>query len=444
MNSVSAGFGDLAIGGTAAPARPVRDNGSGGFGEVLYEAMSQGENARNDSTVEGREPARGRNEGDSNEADAEKRGDADQSSTTDVVTLSAAPDAMRPLPSPPPAADGTGNGDLTDALTGEGKAAESGAVDGTAQNDAAVRKAALNNQLQARRHRARHERDQAEINSELATDLAAKLQQLLDGKSSGTEVPIDTRATEREWRRAMIAKLAGMVEPSASERSGQPQASRPAVSQSSAAADMSRILSSIANQPTEQVAQAAKSFNASGIAEMFNGDRLSNVDRHAAQLTHLRIESSMMAPFRVELDAATVASPAIDERTMDVELPEQIVQSIRLQALDLGGEARVRLRPAYLGEVVVSVKVDAGAVTATLQADTAAVRRWMETHETSLRMGLADQGLHLDRLIVSEPSKSESEPGERRRQTPQEQPERQSPRRSARNEEEAGTFEVVV
>jgi flagellar hook-length control protein FliK len=444
VNSVNTDFSDLAIGGTAAPARPNREEGSAGFGEVLYEALSQGESGKDDHVVDAREPARRGDETDPNEADAEKDGEGDQQSTTDVVNLSATADLMRPMPTPPPPTEAAEMADLSEAFTSREGSTEGATVDAMAQSDAGARQAALNNQLQARRHRSRHERDLADINSELADNLAAKLEQLVEGNQSGAESPIDTRATEREWRRAVIAKLAGMVEPSPSERSGHPKPSRSSAPPAPSAPDMSRILSSIANQSTDQMSQAAKSFSAKGIVEMLDGDRLSSFDRHAAQLNHLRIESSMAAPFRVEFDAASMASPAIDEPAMDADLPEQIVQSIRLQALDLGGEARVRLRPAYLGEVVVSVKVEAGAVTATLQADTAAVRRWIETHETSLRIGLADQGLHLDRLIVSEPSKSESEPGERRRQQQQERPARQGPRRSARNQEEAGTFEVVV
>jgi flagellar hook-length control protein FliK len=140
--------------------------------------------------------------------------------------------------------------------------------------------------------------------------------------------------------------------------------------------------------------------------------------------------------------SSVVATPALAASS---EFPQQIVQAMHLQALEGGGEARVRLRPDYLGEVVIAIKVENGAVTAILQAETPEVREWAKANEPALRQSLAEQGLHLERLTVSDDvPKSESEnrdPREQRRQ-PQARPQQQ-PRRPRRDDDVA-TFEVVV
>jgi len=115
----------------------------------------------------------------------------------------------------------------------------------------------------------------------------------------------------------------------------------------------------------------------------------------------------------VAVDAPATAGAS----TLDQALPTQIVRSIRLQWQAGQGEARMQLRPEYLGELTVTIKVDQGAVTATLHAETAEVRRWIETHSASLRDGLAEQGLRLDRLIVAdERPRPDASPDRRQRQ----------------------------
>ena len=122
----------------------------------------------------------------------------------------------------------------------------------------------------------------------------------------------------------------------------------------------------------------------------------------------------MLTPWLVTTDGASAETAGRRAATIDTDLPKQIVQSIRLQALDLGGEAHVRLRPEYLGEVVVSVKVMHGAVTATLQADTAAVRRWIETNEASLRQASPNT----DCISIASSSRSRPSPNPRARRAP--------------------------
>ncbi len=103
--------------------------------------------------------------------------------------------------------------------------------------------------------------------------------------------------------------------------------------------------------------------------------------------------------------------PGTGRVAQDVDaLHSQLVQSLRVQWAGGEGEARVRLRPEYLGDVVATIKVEHGTVTATLQADTPEVRRWMEANAQTLRDALVEHGLKLDRLIVQ----SEPAPGEPR------------------------------
>ena len=71
------------------------------------------------------------------------------------------------------------------------------------------------------------------------------------------------------------------------------------------------------------------------------------------------------------------------------ELQNQIVQAMRVQWNGGIGDAQIRLQPAYLGDLAISLKVENGAVTAHLAASSAEVRQWIEANESSLRQGLA-------------------------------------------------------
>jgi hypothetical protein len=84
------------------------------------------------------------------------------------------------------------------------------------------------------------------------------------------------------------------------------------------------------------------------------------------------------------------------------DLGNQLVKGIRLAWKDGTGEARLRLNPEDLGEVLVSIKVTRGEVSATLQSETAGVRAWLEQHAHVLKSALAQQGLHLDDFVVTD------------------------------------------
>ena len=130
------------------------------------------------------------------------------------------------------------------------------------------------------------------------------------------------------------------------------------------------------------------------------------------------------------------------ESAADPPLPTQIVQAISIQAANGGGEAQVKLQPGYLGDVTVSIIVDHGGVTASIEASSPAVREWIAGHEPMLRQGLGDQGLRLDRLVVQ----ADATHTEREDDRPSDggaAQHRQPPPRQKHQPAE-GTFEVVV
>lgn len=99
----------------------------------------------------------------------------------------------------------------------------------------------------------------------------------------------------------------------------------------------------------------------------------------------------------------------------DGDVATQIVRSIKTSLKDGIGEARVRLRPDYLGEVRIELKVEGDRVSAVLQVERADVRQQVEQGSQSLRSTLAAQGLHLEELTVREDgSRQDRREGERR------------------------------
>src|SRR5262245_56207258 len=142
---------------------------------------------------------------------------------------------------------------------------------------------------------------------------------------------------------------------------------------------------------------------------------------------------------------SSVASSAPASAPSVVAVPEEagvvssIVQTLRLQMRDGVGTAVVHLEPEYLGAVSISLRVENGVVTATMQAENPQVRGWMEANASMLRDSLASQGLTLDQLIVTD-DRIADDSSSNRQEHEQEQPARQRPRR----DDDATTFEVVV
>jgi len=121
------------------------------------------------------------------------------------------------------------------------------------------------------------------------------------------------------------------------------------------------------------------------------------------------------------------------------DVMNQLVQAIRLQWRDGLGDARLTLQPEYLGEVTISLRVDQQSVSAHISAASPDIRQWVASSESLLRAGLADQGLTLDRLVVSDRSPERDPDRDRGQKRPQ--PGFEPPRRRPR---EAATFEITV
>ena len=150
------------------------------------------------------------------------------------------------------------------------------------------------------------------------------------------------------------------------------------------------------------------------------------------------------APLLRDVRVATIEAPVrLAEPAVADDVQTQIVKSMRLQWSGGAGEARVTLKPEYLGEVVATIKVEQGVVTATLQADTPEVRRLLETQTASLREALVEHGLKLDRVVISEPETPSGQPGDRRPRGRQPQPPPSRQRRRPRDDDGGATFELT-
>jgi flagellar hook-length control protein FliK len=197
---------------------------------------------------------------------------------------------------------------------------------------------------------------------------------------------------------------------------------------------------------------------AAGDSSMSHGDASSS-QQHQPSFDDRRVRDALLAasharsqngsqPLTVAIEsqasfarfidgAASLQAPAPGSPATMATVDEQVIRGIQLQMRDGGGEVRIHLRPEHLGDVVVEMRVERDGVVATLRADTPAVRGWLAGHQDDLRAGLADVGLHLERLTVSD------------REAPQEQPrdpaQDEAPRRRRREQlAGSGRFEVEV
>ena len=109
--------------------------------------------------------------------------------------------------------------------------------------------------------------------------------------------------------------------------------------------------------------------------------------------------------------SSQVSSPA-SAPGAPMPVPSQVVRAISLAWKAGQGEARIRLQPEHLGELVVTLRVEQGVVVAIVKAENAEARERIQANEALLREGLAQQGLDLDSLVVT------ADP-DRRREQPQ-------------------------
>jgi len=150
---------------------------------------------------------------------------------------------------------------------------------------------------------------------------------------------------------------------------------------------------------------------------------------------------------RTTLASAVQSMSGVLDRSVgldDGSLHRQMVKGIQLQSQNGIGDARLTLRPEYLGEVSIALRVEDGGVTAHVSASAADVREWLGANEALLRQGLLDQGLKLERLIVTQ------EPAEPRRDTRDSQARQQQSQPNEgdkprpRRRDDVGTFEITV
>jgi hypothetical protein len=127
--------------------------------------------------------------------------------------------------------------------------------------------------------------------------------------------------------------------------------------------------------------------------------------------------------------ASAPSSPGSEEPTLE----RQIVQSLHTVWKGGSGEARLTLKPEYLGHITISVRVEQGAATAVLHVEEPQVRAWVQAHEPLLRQGLSSQGLTLERLTVSD----ERHPAEGRRRD-------EEPRRNRRSHRPGSPDETPI
>jgi flagellar hook-length control protein FliK len=141
-------------------------------------------------------------------------------------------------------------------------------------------------------------------------------------------------------------------------------------------------------------------------------------------------------PAQAALHAVERTESALQAFTPDqtAENVSRMIESMRIQWRQGVPEAKVRLNPEHLGEVTISIRVDRGAVTATVHAETPEVQQWLETQQDRLRSGLADQGLSLERFVVNRD----------RQQQQREQRQQQAPRYRMQPEPQGQRFEITV
>ena len=136
---------------------------------------------------------------------------------------------------------------------------------------------------------------------------------------------------------------------------------------------------------------------------------------------------------------APLPSPGAGALAADEQIAnlQRMVQTMRVMVRETVSQATVRLRPEHLGEVTIDVRVDGTSVSAVIHSESANVREWMQGQESTLRNGLSEHGLHLEKLQVQRDGRHDG------REEPHQQPERRKAR--ARQHDAAqGTFEITV
>ncbi|WP_168122250.1 flagellar hook-length control protein FliK [Paenibacillus sp. HB172176] len=79
-----------------------------------------------------------------------------------------------------------------------------------------------------------------------------------------------------------------------------------------------------------------------------------------------------------------------------------LVQKLQIQTLNGNSEAKLMLMPEHLGQVDVRLSMQNGILTAVFHTDTAAAKDMLDNQMAQLRASLQAQGLHVDKLQVTQ------------------------------------------
>lgn len=141
------------------------------------------------------------------------------------------------------------------------------------------------------------------------------------------------------------------------------------------------------------------------------------------------------------LSASSVPANAPLPPAVGEQVTSQIVSSLKMQWKDGIGEAKLHLRPDALGQVSVTLRVEQGAVTAVVKAESPQVQEWVLQHQQALRQQLQDAGLRLDELSVNPDGE---QPNGGRQDTPDESGEQSSRRHPSRRPGDGPRFDQLL
>jgi flagellar hook-length control protein FliK len=327
-------------------------------------------------------------------------------STQDAAVLSALK-AQTPVPSAVPSA------------TDQAQAASAAASVTTIAPQPAVRDAATQASSTAARRATSRVAAQAVLDKVVRQDGAAK---------EAATAPASA-AVAAAGGTARVALISGSPSPESARQAGKPTVARAPVG------DTISIAATLASSNADTAAGERRS-SGQGSGGQEAAPQAKQLLVSAAGTGVVVTSPELRQAFDRMLTSVAMARPSLDGSS-GAAVTDQIVRGMQLQMKGNVGEARITLAPEHLGEVVVEMRVEKDGVVATLRADTPAVRGWLATHQDDLRAGLADVGLRLDDLQVSERD------SQRGRQQPPAEQQPQTPRRARRTSTgELPRFEV--
>ncbi len=268
------------------------------------------------------------------------------------------------------------------------------------------------------------------------TDAAEALADLGASEETFAEPAADTaRAAANAARLAKLISQSG----GAAEQQGSAAASRAAADATGREAGRPSVSEEAINGFTSEQAVAVAANAQAGTASSFSFDERRDSpsqDQRATTAMHAITPAAAGSTFAMPTALIAETVPAAPAQGPGPETMNQLVQSMRTQFRNGIGEAVVRLNPDHLGAVSISLRVEHGTVTASVAAESASVRQWLESQEQTLRQSLAGQGLNLDRLEVHPDEREQArqeQANAKRRQPQQRMPEPDGP-----------VFEIIV